>query len=394
MLLATAFLSCKKSSSNSPLEPIDPVVVTPFVSATAAGSLTKVEMQQQASLMGFGTALNPLINYSTDFFKIVYRTTYQGKVIEVSGLIGLPKNGPANPSIISGQHETRFLKSSAPSRFSTNTSTGYELLAAMGYVVVIPDYIGFGSSESAFHPYYIKEATAAAVVDMIKASKEYLESKKFTTSSRLFLVGYSEGGYATLAAQHEIETNPALGLTLTAAAAGAGAFDLSTMLTEVAKSEQSMGAAYLTYLLMAYNTHYGWNRSLNTIFSEPYAAAIPNLYKGDIDGPAINSKLTVNLKTLFTPTFSADLITTGKEAVLKTALRTNSFFDWYPKSLTRLYHGTEDEIVPYKSSQTTYDAFIAAGATKVTLTPVRGTHVTAASSMMVDVLPWIMSIDK
>jgi predicted esterase len=393
LLLASAFISCKKSSK-LPIDPVDPVV-TQFVSATplSTGTVTKAQMQQQASLMGFGITLNPLINYSADFFKIVYRTTYKGKTIEASGLIGLPKDGPANPSIISGQHETRFLSSSAASLFP-NAPTGYELLASMGYVVVIPDYIGFGSSQNTFHPYYIREATAAAVVDMIKASKEYLVSRKFTTSSRLFLIGYSEGGYATLAAQREIETNPAHGLTVTATAAGAGAFDLTTMLTEVSQSEQSAGASYITYLLMAYNTHYGWNRSLNTMFREPYATAIPDLYKGADDGTTINSKLTTNLKNLFTPTFSTDLITADKETVLKTALRTNSFFDWYPKGLTRLYHGTNDEIVPYKSSQTTYDSFIAAGATKVSLKAVPGTHLTGFKSMMEDVLPWILIIDK
>jgi pimeloyl-ACP methyl ester carboxylesterase len=391
LLLVIAFIGCKKKDRTD--EPVNPISNSQIISVTATGSLTKEEMQARANSIGFGTRLNTLINYSTDFFKIVYKTTYQGKTIEASGLIGLPKNGPANPSIISGQHETRIAHSSAPSLFP-NSSSGYEILAAMGYVVVIPDYIGFGSSKSVFHPYYIREATAASVVDMIIASKEYLSKQKFATSNRLFMVGYSEGGYATLAAQREIETNTALGLTVTASAAGAGAFDLTTMLTEVSKSEQSYAASYITYLLQAYNTHYGWKRNLNTFFNDPYATTIPGLYNGEIDGPAISTKLTLSLKDLLNPTFRTDLATNGREATLKAALLANSFFDWYPKGMTRLYHGTEDEIVPYKSTQTTFDYFKSAGAPNVLFKAVSGTHVTASGNMMLDVLPWFISLDK
>jgi predicted esterase len=391
LLLAIAFFSCKKKDRNE--VPENPIPESHLVSAVSAGTVTKEEMQFRANSIGFGTQLNPLINYSSDFFKIVYKTTYQGKTIEASGLIGLPKNGPANPSIISGQHETRFDHSSAPSLFP-QSSTGYEVLASMGYVVVIPDYIGFGSSKSILHPYYVREATAAAVVDMIKASKEYLATIKFATSNRLFLLGYSEGGYATLAAQREIETNTDHGLTITASAAGAGAFDLTTMLTEVSQSEQSLGAGYIAYLMQAYNTHYGWKRPLNTIFNEPYATTIPGLFNGEMSAAMISTKLTPNLKDLFTPTFRTDLLASGKEATLKTALRLNSFFDWYPKTITRLYHGTEDEIVPYKSTQTTFDSFKNAGATNVSLIPVPGTHVSGSGNMMISVLPWIMSLDK
>ena len=393
LLLATAILSCKKKASKEE-EPTLPVKEIHFVSAAQAGpTLSKEDMQLRANFIGFGSRLNPLINYSSDFFKIVYKTTYQGKTIEASGLIGIPKNGPANPSIISGQHETRFLYTSAPSNFPVS-SAGYEVLAGMGYVVVIPDYIGFGSSQNTFHPYYVREATAAAVVDMIKAGKEFLESRKFATSNRLFLVGYSEGGYATLAAQREIESNADHGLTVTGSAAGAGAFDLTTMLTEISQSEQSSATGYIAYLLQAYNVHYGWKRPLTNFFNEPYATNIPGYFNGQVDGPDVSRNLSSNLKNLLNPTFRTDLTATGKEAVLKTALRLNSFFDWYPKSATRLYHGTEDEIVPYKSTQTTYDSFKNAGAPNVTLIPVPGTHVSAAINMMVNALPWIISIDK
>lgn len=389
ILLFSLLFACKKKSEPEVTVPADVVLS----SATPVASLTKAEMQYRAGFIGFGTALNASINYDSEFIKIVYKTKFNGKVIEASGLLGLPKNGPALPSIISGQHETRFLSVAAPSLFP-NSTTGFEVLAAMGYIVVIPDYIGFGSSQGGLRPYYIREYAASAVVDMIRASKEYLKSKSISSSNRLFLFGYSEGGYATLAAQREIELNPSYGLTVTASAAGGGGFDLNTMIGEVTHNNTYSGAAYLALLLNSYNTVYDWKRPVSNFFNEPYAGSIPALLDGTMDGPIINFRLTNDLNALLNPKFLTDLQDNTKELALKQALTKNSFFDWYPKSLTRLYHGTTDEIVPYQSTQATFDAFKAAGATNVTLTPLNGNHYNGSVLMMVDVLPWLKSIDK
>ena len=46
------------------------------------------------------------------------------------------------------------------------------MIASMGYVVVIPDYPGFGESADIPHPYLIKEPTVRSVVDMLFAVRE------------------------------------------------------------------------------------------------------------------------------------------------------------------------------------------------------------------------------
>ncbi|MES2828805.1 MAG: lipase family protein [Bacteroidota bacterium] len=388
-VLAMLVFSCKKKSTTVELAAPDNY----FVSATSAGTVSKADMQMRAGFAGFGTSVNSLINYDSEFIRIIYKTKYKGRVIEVSGLLGLPKNGPFNPSIISAQHETRFLSSSAPSLFP-NASTGYEILAGMGYIVVIPDYIGFGASSIEVRPYFLREYAGLAVVDMIKAAKEYLKNQKISSSGRLFLLGYSEGGYATLAAQREIELNPSHQLTVTASAAGGGGFDLKTMVSEISSKPTYAGAAYLALMLNSYNLVYDWKRPLNSFFNEPYASNILSLLDGTKDSQTISSALTNDLSILLNPVFLADLKTEGKESILKDSFVQNSFFDWYPKGLTRLYHGTADEIVPYKSTQTTFDAFKAAGATNLTLRPLNGNHFNSATLMMADVLPWLISTDK
>src|SRR3954452_8651867 len=62
-----------------------------FVSATSLGNYPKTALQAFAVAGGFGNYAS-LIKYDVDFFKLVYKTTFKGNSIEVSGLLALPKN--------------------------------------------------------------------------------------------------------------------------------------------------------------------------------------------------------------------------------------------------------------------------------------------------------------
>jgi alpha-beta hydrolase superfamily lysophospholipase len=107
----------------------------------------------------------------------------------------------------------------------------------------------------------------------------------------------------------------------------------------------------------------------------------------------INSALSTSTALLFNPTFYNNLLNPSGELVLKAQVAANSFPNLYPKSPTRLYHGTADEDVPFQTSQSTYTRFKAAGSTSLTLTSIpNGTHETSVQPMFLDVLPWIQSM--
>ncbi|RZK75906.1 MAG: hypothetical protein EOO92_15430 [Pedobacter sp.] len=387
-LFIVAFLLCIATGCKKKIDiPMKDNADKHLVSATSLAKLTKAEMVQRANIIQL-SFLSSNVNYDTEFFKIVYRTVFKGDTIEASGLIGIPTNGPLQPSIISAQNVTRFTDSSAPSNFP-NSTTGYELLAAMGYVSIIPDYIGFGSSRDISSPYYVSEYTASPVVDMIKASKEFLASRKFGTSNRLFLIGYSAGGFATLSALREIETNPVHKLSVTAAMAGAGGFDLTTTVNAFLNKEAPFAPTdYAAYVIHSYNKTYRWNRPWSDFFTPEYSNRIAQLFEtGD------HPNLPGDVARVFNPTFLQNLRTDGREVAFKTALRDNSFLDWYPKTNTRLYHSLTDELIPYESTQTVFNSFKSKGA-NVAMVQVSGGHELAIQGMIVDALPWIQSIDK
>lgn len=319
---------------------------------------------------------------------------YKGEAIEASGLLAVPQNTPTVPALVSAQHGTMFKAADAPSNFPA-TFSGFELIGAAGYITVIPDFIGYGVSSDIFHPYYDEEHSARAVVDMLKAAKYFLQQEKIISNGNLFLVGYSEGGYVTLAAQKEIESNPAHDLSLTAVAAGAGGYDLAGMMNEISTTSTYADPAFLAFILQAYNITYDWERPLTDFFAEPYASNIPNLFDGTRIREEINSELTNAPASLFTPDFYAALQSTTAEPELRAAIAANSLLDWVPKSPTRLYHGTEDEAVFFQTSVTTFETFQAEGATNVELIPIPGgMHRTSITPMMFDVLQWFKTLNE
>ncbi|RDC65176.1 alpha/beta hydrolase family protein [Adhaeribacter pallidiroseus] len=393
LLLQVLLLAgCQSDDSGNNVTP-EPDGSELFVSAEVKTTVPKTVLQGLALTAGYGQFVS-LIKYDVAFYKFTYKTTYKNNPINVSGLLAIPQNTPGPPALLSAQHGTMFADADAPSNFPASF-TGFELFAATGYVTIIPDFIGYGVSKEIFHPYYDQKLSALSVVDMLKATKYYLKSQNIAINNNLFLVGYSEGGYVTMAAQKEIETNPDHKLTLTAVAAGAGGYDLTGMLSGIAATSSYANPAFLAFIIQAYNTTYDWKRPLTDFFQEPYASKIPTLLDGSKNIDAINQELTTSPTALFNPTFYTNLTNPAGETALKKALTDNSFLDWVPKSPTRLYHGTADESVFYQTSETTFNRFKAAGATNVEFIPIPGgMHRTSIAPMMADALPWIESLNK
>ena len=107
-----------------------------------------------------------------DVYKMIYLTEINGDDIEASGLVCIPSEAGSYP-VLSFQNGTNTKHSDAPTEKVSDVSyTLVEAIASMGFIVVIPDYPGFGSSAQIPHPYLIAEPTVQAIVDMFRAVKE------------------------------------------------------------------------------------------------------------------------------------------------------------------------------------------------------------------------------
>jgi pimeloyl-ACP methyl ester carboxylesterase len=234
--------------------------------------------------------------------------------------------------------------------------------SSAGYIFCIPDLLGFGSSTDILHPYYHYESTADPVVDILKAAKELSEVLNYKFDGNVFLAGYSEGGYATMAGHKMMEETSPTGLNLLASAPASGGYYLKGMQEYFFSQENYQQPYYLGYVAMSYRQVYEVSSILTDIFKEPYSTEMPDLFDGTLTGGQINENLTNVMADLLQPDILTNIDTDPKYKYLNDAFAINSLHEFVPKKQMTMYHGTADITVPFQNSLDTYNSMIQLGA--------------------------------
>lgn len=340
-------LTSNTADTRTPALPPIPVRITNARGALLDGQLAKTNtMQESTAALSNPVAKAPSVIPLYDVKQ--YRLTYQtldggGKLVTASGIVAVPqKPAGSNSPLLSFQHGTVFHNIEAPSNDTVATSP-VNIIASLGFVVVAADYIGYGASLGKDHPYLQKEPSAAAVTDFLVAARQWLAEQRLPLNDQLFLTGYSEGGYVTLAAQQALE---AAGVPITASVAGAGPYDLQYTLDELPSTKALLAAA-------------GGALGL----SRPAPAA---KYPGKIDEATVDLLLYFLIPKesdiKFSKTFLMDWMANDYDT-----MRRNSLYDWQAKTPTRLTHGRSDETVPFGNSTRAIDGMRAKGTANIEL---------------------------
>ena len=383
-LVLVVFVSgCNKSTEPTPENQY-------LVSSTLIGEYSKEQLVQRITA-GDPTfsAIAPFLQNGIKVYKLVYKTkNTDGQEIQASGALIYPvKTGTS--AMISIQHGTIRTDAEAPSYFATSSEANIagSLFASLGYIIAYPDYIGYGTSNTVPHPYEHRSSLASASLDMIRASKEFVKQQNVGWDERLYIAGYSAGGFATMSLQKKIEEETGSEFNLKASSCGAGAYDKTAFMKYLIGTKTggtvSSNQLYL-WTMLTYDRLYGLNRTLSTYFKEPYLALI----QAQKDKASIN----VSLNTIFTDTFVKG-IADGTDTGFLNAVKDNDVYDWKPKTPTRLYHGTADQLVFYFNSQNAVNAMKARGATNVELIPLNGKdHGTAVQDFLLGTYQFFSSI--
>lgn len=290
-------------------------------------------------------------------YKITYNTSFSNNKLErikASGLVCVPSGDGPYP-IMSYQNGTNTLHSNAPS-----VNPDYplyrliEFVASTGFVVVIPDYLGFGASSDMFHPYLDKVSTVTTVINMIRATKELVNHHLDTpVTDDLYIAGYSQGGWATMQLEKEIEEKYMDEFNLKASACGAGPYNLN-YINEYVTGRQTYPMPYfLGYMFNSY-INLGLSTPIDDVFQEPYASKILTLFDGTKSGEDINTELTTSIPDLFTADYIANYGPDGAYASVDSMLQANSISAWPTEIPTLIIHGMEDTFVPKEVSTNIY----------------------------------------
>ncbi len=328
----------------------------------------------------------------------VYTITYQtldafGNITPASGVIGVPVGIQTGAPLLSFQHGTIIRHDHAPSVNPTETGADIALflMGASGYLTLVPDYLGFGASDG-LHPFMHAKTLAWSVIDLIRATQSLAAENHYPLNNQLFLAGYSEGGFATMAAQREIETFHADEFTITASAPMGGAYDLSgTMLQQFLSGEPLPRPFYFPYLLIAYNAIYGFSDDITSLLNAASAGEALALFNGQHDSDTINAALPVLPRDLVTAEFLAALESTAFHPV-KSALENNDVYRWKPVSPMRLYHCADDDRIPYANATIAHDFFIAIGADVSLQTLFLDSHAECAIPALLNGKVWFDSL--
>jgi len=289
------------------------------------------------------------VQHGVKLYRLQYWTTGPGgEAVVASGLVALPKKTPTR-GVVSYQHGTNPDRHATPSRPTLGEGLlGSAIFAGGGYLFVAPDYIGLGVSQEV-HPYLHAQSTANAVADLLKASHTFTAHLGLKWPEPLYLVGFSQGGHATMVAQRALEAHNDPRFQVTAAASIAGPLDLAgTSFPTALTGESGAHALYLAYLIRAYSAIYG--HPIDSVVAEPYAALLPELFDGEHGPDAIIEALPTNPRDLFRQDFLDDY-EHGHPTWLLDALAENEAFRWTPKAPVRLYYGEGDTDVSPKEAQ-------------------------------------------
>lgn len=328
------------------------------------------------------------LKYAVKVLAITYQTTdFQGNDIQASGALLIPQNVNHLP-ILSIQHGTETKSDRVASVNPLNSVEGVTglLTASLGYLTCIPDYPGFGRSFT-LHPYHHAKSLTNAGIDFLIATRSYCNTGKISLNQQLFLAGYSEGGYVTLALQKAIEENYLREFPITAVAPMAGPYDLLGTANQILQQSSYQWPAYIAFLLYAYNHLYGWNR-MHEIFNAPYSKTIPALFDGSKTFAEINQQLPGNINAWLNQNF-IDNYRRGNEAPFRNALKENTLLNWMPLAPIHFFHGNADEVAPYQNALTAIDSLKAHGAQDIQLTTISGgTHETAGLPAVLGAIGW------
>lgn len=320
--------------------------------------------------------LNP--SYSVINFKLRYLTTDTEGVEHIaSGLVSFPQTSePTVFPMACFQHGTVAGRDDVPS----NLAGGFELGAAFasnGYIVVSPDYIGLGESPGV-HPYVHAESEASAAVDLLLATREFIEEQEsLILSDQLFISGYSQGGHAAMALQQEIETNQSDLFTVTASAPMSGPYSISeSMIDFTLGNSEYFTVGYIAWLTIGYNRAYPQaleEFTVERVFRPEFVADVNEFKDETIDLWTLNDRMIstlVNNTGLVLPrnTLQDDIldgILNDPTHPLSVALELNDTYNFVTETPTNLYYCEGDDQVTFENALLAEEIMTANGSPNV-----------------------------
>ncbi|CAH0275350.1 S9 family peptidase [Roseomonas sp. CECT 9278] len=278
----------------------------------------------------------------------LYRVSYPSVVPErgnrpvvLSGLLAVPEGGAATLPLVSYQHGTVYGRQQVPSfpEQSPETQLMLAQFAGQGYVLLGADYIGMGESTEP-QGYMVKASHQQATADLIPAGRAVLAALGLAAPG-LFLAGWSQGGYVTMALLERLE---AIGVPVRAAVTASAPVDPWAALNGFLAFPRPNDAAWVTTLFIlvsfSYEIYYGVPGLARSVLKPAHYDISRQAWAGEAVDPA---RIPTVLRDLvadayFDPAFFG-------ASALGRLLAANQAYRWVIRTPVRTYYGENDEAI-------------------------------------------------
>ena len=206
-------------------------------------------------------------------------------------------------------------------------------------MVIGADYFGMGISTEP-EGYLVKGSHQQACYDMIASTNSVLEQMKIS-SDKLYLAGWSQGGYVTMACLEKLE---AAGVKVNAAATASAPLDLFALMNGFFNFPRKIDADWLNSIVLltafSFENYYGLPGLARSVLNDDvYDVARKAYMREPFDPAAIPSDLHKLVRAeYFDPQFFA-------ASAYGRIMLENTVYRWVVKSPVRNYYGEVDEAI-------------------------------------------------
>lgn len=294
-----------------------------------------------------------------------------GDSIRLSGKIYIPRKVRAK-NIILLPHYTISSLQEAPSACDPVEAI---MLRNEGYILLMPDYIGYGASADRVHPYLRLDVTARNCVDMLLSAKPFLHQLDcLPESDSLIIVGYSQGAQTAIGCLKLLETEYP-NLPIKKCYAGSGPHDVgATYDVSIANDKTGMP---LTVPMLIMGTSEAYDLDLRR---EDFFSPLLQEHYDEWIGSKKHSIISLHFK-IGSGRISRLMTQEGmdktqpqtrrmyegfvKSSIVHVSEKDTLFGTWAPHTPVYLFHSMNDDIVPFANAEHLRMMFDANGTEKV-----------------------------
>jgi pimeloyl-ACP methyl ester carboxylesterase len=243
--------------------------------------------------------------------------------------------------MVSYQHGTVYGKHQVPSFADQSPETQLMLaqFAGQGHVLIGADYFGLGESSEA-EGYMVKASHQQATYDMLLAARAVLADLKIATP-KLFLAGWSQGGFVTLAMLEKLESAK---VPVAAVATASAPADIFVALNGFLNFPRKIDADWVPTLFIlsafSFENYYGVPGLARSVLAEEYYELSRKAYERL---PFDASQVPTELRKIVRPEyFDAQFFENSAYGRLVAATQA---YRWVVKTPVRTFYGQTDEAI-------------------------------------------------